>query len=103
MEVKTDIGHQITARKLMELMLYDNGCVYREGGSSDKLSRYPKKHFDAITKACDTFFTNHPEFLTDEDLENITTGEHGEVQDKYGAYPEYKALDEALFEYFEVM
>jgi hypothetical protein len=101
MEVKTDIGHQITARKLMHIMLYDNGAViYCE---PDGPNRYPKKIFDDITKACEIFFDAHPKFLTDEDLDNIAAGEETENQEKYGIYPEYEHLNNLLNDYFEIM
>lgn len=94
MEVATDTGHQITARKLMEIILYDNGLVNRY--EPDNISRYPKKYFDWITKACEVFFEAHPEFLTEEHLESIAAGEFEENQEIYGIYPEYAELDNAL-------
>lgn len=101
MEIKTDVGHQITARKLMHIMLYDNGAVNRF--EPDGKYKYPKKIFDAITEACELFFDAHPEFLTDEDLDNIAAGEETENEEKYGIFPEYKLLNDVLNDYFEVM
>jgi hypothetical protein len=101
MESKTDIGHQITARKLMHNMLYDNGAVNIH--HPDNLKRYPKLIFDRITKACEIFFDAHPEFLTDDDLDDIAGGIEEDNQEKYGIYPEYKMLSDALNEYFDVM
>ena len=101
MEVTTDTGHEITARKLMHIMLYDNGAVNRF--EPDTKSKYPKTHFDAIVRACELFFDNHPEFLTDDDLDNIAAGELTENQEKYGIFPEYQAIDLALNSYFDIM
>lgn len=101
MKVETDKGHEVTARQLMHNILYDNGAVNR--WEPETLKRYPEKHFKAITAACENFFDAHPEFLTDEDLENIAAGELEENKLKYGIHPEYAALDDALNEYFEVM
>jgi len=99
MEVSTDVGHQITARKLMHIILYDNGLV--NTFEPDTLKQYPVKYFDRITKACEVFFEAHPEFLTDEHLENIAAGELEENLEIYGIYPEYKELDEALNDYHD--
>ena len=101
MEVSTDTGHQITARRLMHIMLYDNGAVNRL--EPDNPSKYPKKNFDAITSACEVYFENHPELLTDHNLEEMAAGEYEKNQAKFGVYPEYAALDKALNEYFDVM
>jgi hypothetical protein len=101
MEHLTDTGHQITARKLMEIMLYDNGAANRL--EPDTKKRYPNKNFDRVTKACDVFFEAHPTLLTDENLDEIAAGEYNENAEKYGIYPEYKELSDALNEYFDVM
>lgn len=101
MEVSTDVGHQITARKLMHIMLYDNGAVSRF--EPDGKHKYPKGIFEKVTQCCEEFFEAHPEFLTDDDLDDIAAGEQEENEAKYGIYPEYQPLNDALNEYFDLM
>lgn len=93
--------HEIIARQLMKIMLYDNGAVNRFEPETEK--RYKSKHLKAITNACGVFFIAHPEFITDEDLDSIAAGELTENMEKYGIHPEYEALNNALNDYFEVM
>ena len=92
---------EIIARKLMQIMLYDNGAVNRFEPETEK--RYKPKHLKEITRCCHTFFSAHPEFVTDDDLDNMGAGELEENKEKYGIFPEYKELDKALNAYFEVM
>lgn len=101
MEVSTDIGHQITARKLMHIMLYDNGAVNRF--EPDKTRRYPKPIFDEIIQACSTLFDKHPDLLTDDNLEMIAAGCEDDVKEIFDTIPEYEALNEVLNRYFEIM
>jgi carotenoid cleavage dioxygenase-like enzyme len=101
MTVTNDRGHQVTARRLMEIMLYDNGAINRL--EPDNLRRYPKKNFEAITNACDAFFTAHPDLLTDENTEEIAAGEYEENQTKFGTFKEYTSLDKALNDFFDRM
>ena len=98
MEVKTDTGYQIVARKLMEHVLYDNGAV--DCWHPDNRSMYPKKHFDAITKAAEVYFEAHPEMLTDENLDEIASAGEDENNDKFGIHTEYAELDRVLNEWF---
>lgn len=101
MEVSTDVGHQITARKLMHIMLYDNGVIiYCE---PDNEARYPKFVFDKITKACEVLFDKHPELLTDDNLELIAAGCREDVDKIFKEIPEFENLDKLLNEYFDIM
>jgi hypothetical protein len=101
MESNTDTGYQIVARKLMEIILYDNGAVNRF--EPDDNRKYPVSHFNRITQACESLFEAHPSLLTDENLDDIASGEYEENQAKFGAYEEYRELDKALNEFFDII
>lgn len=101
MENPNDTGHQITARKLIEIMLYDNGAVNRL--EPDNLKKYPQKLLETLTLACEVFFEKYPELLTDENLEEIAAGELEENEAKFGIYPEYIVLNGILNDYFDII
>lgn len=101
MEVITDNDYQIVARKMMEILLYDNGGI--NINEPDNLKRYPIFIFDDITVACKIFFGTHPELLTDENLEEICTGEFSKIQNKYSQYSGFKKLDTSLGEFFNIL
>lgn len=90
--------HEIIARRLIQNILYDNGMVNRWEPESQK--SYPKSHVRKISIVAGIFFDSHPELLTDDDLSNICCGEETENESKYGVYPEYKALNDSLNNYF---
>ncbi len=94
--------YEVAARELMKIMLYDNGADYNKMANETE-ARYKKKYLKLITNACEEFFGKYPQFITDEDFENIAAGELTENQNLYGIYPEYNNLNKALNEYFDVM
>ncbi len=101
MEVSTDIGYQIVARKIMESMLYDNGAVNRLEPDNEK--RYPKVIFNEITLVCEKLFEKCPELLNDDNLELIACGCEDDQNELFGKYPEYDVLNEVLNRYFDIM
>lgn len=86
----------VIARRLMKEIQYCNGMVNRW-----EAEKYPEHHVQTIAAAARPFFEAHPEFMNDEDIQQICDGEYSENQARYGIYPEYKALDKSLNNFFD--
>lgn len=93
--MELDKGNEEIARSMIKEIMYDNNMVDRNNPE-----KYPKKHVEAIALAAGFFFEKNPTILTNAHIYEICTGEHGEVQDRYGSLEGYKELSDALDNYF---
>lgn len=91
--------HLEMAKSLMEEMMCCNGAVNIAEPLTDK--RFGKPHLYAIARAAGAFFDAHPDLLNDDVINQMADGDWDENQETFGIYPEYKALDDALNEYFD--
>lgn len=89
---KNESQWSIIARELMELIVYDNNMVVER----ESWRKYKRK----IQRECEKVFSLHPDFATDEWLENFAIGEATEKEELVKQYPELKRLDDLLNEFF---
>lgn len=88
----------VIAKHLMAVIIYDNGGINRFQPEIEAM--YPIDDVDRISIAAKNFFSVHPEFFNKEDMESICDGEETENEEKYGIYPEYQGLNDALNQFF---
>lgn len=86
------------AKKLMDNIAYDNGAV-----DHWHPMKYPEKWKKKIGDAAEPFFKAHPQYLNDDDMEDMCNGEYSEIQEKFGKFGDYKPLDDVLNEYFNAI
>ncbi len=83
------------AKRCMKEIMYDNGMV-------DRLN--PEKYEDwfvnYIADQSKEFIDNIPE-MTDEDYDLLCYGNMDEAEEKFSSIPGYRAMNDALNEYFD--
>jgi predicted transcriptional regulator len=94
---KTTESGRIIAKALMKSIQYDNGMVDRWNPE-----RYPTNWVNRIGNAAELFFDKNPAVkLCDETIDEISTGEDGELTEKYGQLEGYKELNTVLNRFFD--
>lgn len=91
----TEVG-RILAREFMKAIQYDNNMVDRWNPE-----RYPTNWVNRIGNAAELFFDKNPDVkLCDETIDEISTGEEGEILEKYGKMEGFADLHKVLNRYF---
>lgn len=86
----------IIANRMMENIAYDNGAVNRFNEM-----KYNKRWANKIASKIHIFFNLNPQYMNDEDIEQICNGCNEDNQEKFSKLKGYKELDKVLNEYFE--
>lgn len=91
------LEHRAIAAKLMQAVMFDNGMV-----NIRQPEAYPLQHVEAIAKCVANALAANPNFEFDEEvIETMAAGEASEMQALIDDYDTFKALEEALGNFFE--
>ncbi len=91
--------------EIVTTLLCDNGCLNRQEKSLEGYIATHKKEIEQIHDFFGKFIDATFDFNTDIDMliEDITTGDCDENEEKYGHLPWWEELDNAINNFFLVM